>query len=205
MHREDLLRLLDAHDTSFMEEAGFVQRARRWIMANPSIFDRKQPIHVTASAWVISPDRSRVFLVHHGKLHEWFQPGGHADGDNDVIRVAMKEASEEAGIDLEHVNLLSEEVFDVDIHWVPENEFHPAHGHIDMRFLVEIDDSLPVPGSHESHEVRWVGLMEASTYNNNRSTWRMVEKTRRLRSALLHGSPINTRTYWSVRRARGGA
>lgn len=203
MHREDLLKLLDDHETHFMEEAGYVQRARRWILANPKIFDRKQSTHVTASAWVVNPDCTRVFMVHHGRLHQWFQPGGHADGDNDVMRVALREASEESGLDAEHIRLQSQRIFDVDIHWVPDTEVAPAHGHIDIRFLVEADDGLPVPGSHESHEVRWIALHEATTYNSNRSTWRMVEKTRRLRRALQQGQSIDAAAAGSAgRRAR---
>ena len=53
------------------------------------------------------------------------------------------------------------------------------------RVSVEIDDTLPIPGNVESHEVIWVSLADAPRYNNNRSTWRMVEKTRRLRKELL--------------------
>jgi hypothetical protein len=60
----------------------------------------------------------------------------------------------------------------------------PAHEHIDVRFLVEIDDQLPVPGNDESHDVLWVPLAEVARFNNNRSTYRMVEKTRYLRNQV---------------------
>ena len=73
------------------------------------------------------------------------------------------------------------EVFDVDVHSIAASGHDPQHEHIDIRFLVEIDDSLPVPGNDESHEVLWVRLNDVSAYNNNRSTWRMTEKIRRLR------------------------
>lgn len=201
MHREQLLRLLDEYSTSYMEEAGYVQRAKRWIMANTGIFERTQSIHVTASAWVVNPSMSRVFMVHHGKLHQWFQPGGHADGDHDVIRVALREVTEESGIDPSGIRLLSGRVFDVDIHWVPDTSKAPAHGHIDIRFLVEADDSLPAPGSAESHAVCWVNLQTVSAFNNNRSTWRMVEKTRQLRRAQQHGKPVDHFDAWAGRRA----
>jgi hypothetical protein len=56
-----------------------------------------------------------------------------------------------------------------------------------VRFLVEIDDSLPIPGNDESHDILWVELSQVPRYNNNRSTWRMTEKTRQLRNQLpLH-------------------
>lgn len=172
-------------------------------MDNPQIFERAQSIHVTASAWVVNPARSRVLMVHHGKLHQWFQPGGHADGDNDVMRVALREASEESGLDETHIRLLSEQIFDVDIHWVPDTEKAPAHGHIDIRFLVEADDSLSVPGSDESHEVRWIDLHEVSAYSRLRSTWRMLDKTRRLRGSQRHEQAFDEKAVFAARRAQG--
>jgi 8-oxo-dGTP pyrophosphatase MutT (NUDIX family) len=168
-----------------MDEAAYVRRAIEYIENNPGCFEREHgPVHVTGSAWVVNPDRSCVLLVHHGKLHEWYQPGGHADGDPDVLRVALREATEESGVDDEHIHLVTPEVFDVDIHMIPASTAAPAHGHIDIRFLLEIDDVHDVPGSHESHEVRWIELHRVSSYNNNRSTYRMIEKTRQMRRWL---------------------
>lgn len=183
MHRQDLIQYLREHRTAFMDEAAYVRRALEYIENNPDCFERAHgPIHVTGSAWVVNPTRDQVLLVHHGKLHEWYQPGGHADGDPDVLRVAMRETQEESGVDESHIHLLSPVVFDVDMHVIAADAEVPMHGHIDIRFLLEIDEVHDVPGSHESHEVKWVALQRVSAYNNNRSTYRMVEKTRRLRN-----------------------
>ena len=204
MHRQELLQLLNRHETRFMEEAGYIDRARAFVEANTDVFNREHlPAHVTGSAWVVSQDFTQALILHHIKQDQWFQPGGHADGDNDVLRVALRETSEETGLDPDQVKLLSEEVFDVDIHTIPTSQHDIWHEHIDLRFLVQIDNRLPVPGSDESHEVLWVDLRNVSAYNNNRSTWRMVEKTRQLRNALMHGQPVNTRTFWSARRTQG--
>ena len=186
MHRQDLLRYLKNHRTRFMEEAAYVRRSIDYIENNPDCFHREHgPLHVTGSAWVVNPERSCVLLLHHGKLHEWYQPGGHADGDADVLRVALRETAEESGVDDSHIHLLLPEVFDVDIHSIPPAPDAPAHGHIDLRFLIEIDDVHDVPGSHESHEVKWVELYKVSSYNNSRSTYRMVEKTRQMRRGMV--------------------
>jgi 8-oxo-dGTP pyrophosphatase MutT (NUDIX family) len=204
MHRQELLRLLNRHVTRFMDEAAFVARARAFVAVHTDVFDREHlPAHVTGSAWVVSPDFSQALIMHHVKQDQWFQPGGHADGDADILRVALRETAEETGIDPEHVRLLTGDVFDVDIHVIPASEHGPWHEHIDIRFLVQIDNRLPVPGNDESHQVLWVDLREVSAYNNNRSTWRMVEKTRRLRSALMHGEPVDSRNFWAARRAEG--
>ena len=204
MHRQELLQLLDRHETRFMEEAGFMARARAFVEANTDVFNREHlPAHVTGSAWVVSPDFTQALILHHVKQDQWFQPGGHADGDNDVLRVALRETSEETGLDPDQIQLLSDDVFDVDIHTIPASQHDTWHEHIDLRFLVQIDNRLPVPGSDESHEVLWVDLRHVSAYNNNRSSWRMVEKTRQLRNALMHGRPVNSKSYWSSRRAQG--
>jgi len=185
MHRQELLNLLRGHRTHFMDESGYVQRAISYIERHEDCFYRELwPVHVTGSAWVVSPDRNRVLMMHHKKHGQWFQPGGHADGDADIVRVALRETSEEMGIDLSHIKLLDLSLFDVDIHGIPAIGNEPQHDHIDIRFLVEIDDSLPVPGNDESHEVMWVNLYEVARYNNNRSTYRMLEKTRKLRNML---------------------
>ena len=179
MHRQDLLNYLRRHRTRFNDEAAYVRKAIDYIENNPDCFEREHgPMHVTGSAWVVNPQRDAVLMVHHGKLHQWFQPGGHADGDADVLRVAIKEIHEESGLAMEAISLVSAEVFDVDMHLIPASHEAPAHGHIDIRFLLEIDDALPVPGSDESHEVRWIPLYQVSRYNNNRSTYRMIDKTR---------------------------
>ncbi|MCB1736087.1 MAG: NUDIX hydrolase [Gammaproteobacteria bacterium] len=186
MHRNELLSLLDRHQTRFMDESAFVRKAQDYVRINENCFYRELwPGHVTGSAWVVNPSRDHVLLLHHRKHDQWFQPGGHADGDHDILRVALRETSEETGLDPEHIQLVDNRIFDVDIHAIPatphEGKLEPAHQHIDIRFLLEIDDAIPIPGNDESHQVLWVPLNRASTFNNNRSTYRMVEKTRRLR------------------------
>lgn len=187
MQRTTLPDLLTAYRSRFMEEEAFIRRAIEFIRRHEHIFEREEPVHVTGSAWVVSPDREQVLLMHHRKLHQWFQPGGHADGDTDILRVALRECTEETGLEPAQIRLLDSSVFDVDIHTIPALENIPAHEHIDIRFVVEIDDSLEIPGNNESHAIAWLPLHQVLRYNNNRSTYRMLEKTRSLRNS--HGWP----------------
>lgn len=185
MHRERLLSLLENYRTPFNTEAGYVARTRRFVHQHQNCFDRQfWPGHVTGSAWVVNPDRNKVLLLHHRKHDQWFQPGGHADGDADILRVAMRETMEETGLAANEIILINDEIFDVDIHTIPSSERGPEHLHYDIRFLVEIDDTIPVPGNTESHQVLWLALEEATRFNNNLSTCRMLEKSRRLRSKV---------------------
>lgn len=182
MHREQLLDLLARYKTPYMEEAAMVERTRHFILQHENCFDRNLAHgHVTASAWVVNPARSHVLMLHHRKLDLWLQLGGHADGETDIISVAMKETEEESGIDASHIKLVSEEIFDVDVHTIYASEHDPRHQHYDPRFLVEIDDQIPLPGNDESHDIRWVPLEHVLSYNNARSLYRLVQKTRQLR------------------------
>lgn len=182
MHRQPLISLLQSYQTRYLDEAGFIKRATRFIEANENCFERELwPAHVTGSAWVVNPKRSHVLMLHHKKHDQWFQPGGHADGEADIHGVAMREAVEETGLSAESVSLLSRNIFDLDIHVIPEIGDYPVHEHVDIRFLVEIDDQIPIPGNEESHQVLWIPLYQVARYNNSRSTYRMVEKTRHMR------------------------
>ena len=184
MHRNELLKLLKQYRTRNMDEVSYVRKAIHLVTTHPEIFERASRIHVTASTWVVSPDREQVLLMHHKKYGQWFQPGGHADGDPDVLGVALRECGEETGIDPAHIRLLDESIFDIDLHSVPTVGKVLSHDHVDIRFLVEIDDQLPIPGNHESHEVAWFPLHDVMHMNRFRSTWRMLEKTRSLRNPV---------------------
>lgn len=183
MHRQDLLQLLKQHQTRFMDEAAYLVRAIAYVAQHEDCFYRElQPMHVTGSMWVVNPTREYVLMLHHKKLDRWFQPGGHADGQSDILQAALRETHEETGLDPTHIKLLGNAIFDIDIHAIPAMHGEPSHEHIDIRFLAEIDERLPIPGSDESHEVLWVHFYDVSHFNHNRSTHRMVEKTRQLRN-----------------------
>jgi len=185
MHRAQLLSLLNNYRTPFNTEAGYVTRTQHFMLQHENCFHRNQYAgHLTGSVWVVNSTREKVLLLHHRKHNQWFQPGGHADGDTDILRVALREAQEETGLSPEAIKPVDGNIFDVDIHAIPASVRGPKHMHYDIRFLVEIDDSLPIPGNNESHEVLWVPLKDLSRFNNNLSTYRMLEKNRRLRTAI---------------------
>ncbi|MCB1874992.1 MAG: NUDIX hydrolase [Chromatiales bacterium] len=182
MHRQELLGLLDRHQPNVNTEAGYVSRTRAFVEEHEDCFHCDLwPGHVTGSAWVVNPSREMILLLHHRKHDQWFQPGGHADGDADILRVALRETHEETGLPPEAIHLVDGQIFDVDIHTIPASPRGPRHTHYDIRFLLEIDDRIPIPGNDESHQVLWVPLHQVARFNSNLSTHRMVEKTRRMR------------------------
>lgn len=113
--------------------------------------------HFTASAWLLDRSRTRVLLTHHRKLGIWVQLGGHADGDRDLARVALREAEEESGLGGLRVE---PEVFDLDRHWIPERGDVPGHWHYDVRYVVHAGDSEAFVVSEESHALAWRDIRE---------------------------------------------
>ena len=108
--------------------------------------------HFTASAWLLDRSRRRVLLTHHRKLGIWVQPGGHADGDRDLARVALREAEEESGL----AGLRVEpEVFDLDRHWIPDHGGVPGHWHYDVRYVVHAGEGEDFVVSAESYALAW--------------------------------------------------
>ncbi len=133
------------------------------------------PGHLTGSAWVVSPDRTRALLTHHRKLDKWLQLGGHADGDPDLLAVARREAEEESG--LPAVRAIGTAIFDVDRHWIPERKGEPGHYHYDLRFRFEADPAIPLRITNESKDLAWVDVSAVTGLNPEESMARMVRKT----------------------------
>ena len=134
------------------------------------------PGHLTGSAWIVSPDRTRTLLTHHHKLDKWLQLGGHADGDGDLLAVALREAREESG--LAAVRAVAAEIFDCDRHLIPARGVEPEHYHYDLRFMIEADPAEPLVISNESKDLAWIELARVTALNPEESMARMVRKTR---------------------------
>ncbi len=175
MHRNPLLDLLRRHAAFDATETAHRERFIQFVSDYPDCFERSLATgHVTASAWILDPERKHVLLLLHRKLDRWLQPGGHADGDPDVRRVAYREATEETGL---AVVLAQEAIFDVDIHLIPANARDAAHFHYDVRFLFTADPAQPLRINSESKALAWVPLETVARYNSEESMGRIVRKT----------------------------
>lgn len=130
--------------------------------------------HFTASAFVFDPKAKKVLLIEHKKLGMWFQPGGHADGDTDLLRVATKELEEETHL----VGLHCEgQIFDIDRHEIPEHKGVPAHLHYDVRFLFLGDSTKLLPRANEELlDLGWFEVGDLNTLKTDASVRRMMQK-----------------------------
>jgi 8-oxo-dGTP pyrophosphatase MutT (NUDIX family) len=181
MHRRDLLERVRVHRAWNEEEGRSIVRILDFVAAEPRCFERElESGHVTGSAWIVSPARDAVLLTHHRKLDRWLQLGGHADGDSDVLRVALREAHEESG--LGSIVPVDGRIFDVDVHAIPARAREPAHFHYDVRFLLEADPSADLVVSSESKALEWVPLTGLAGLAVDASVLRMAAKTRAARA-----------------------
>jgi 8-oxo-dGTP pyrophosphatase MutT (NUDIX family) len=129
-----------------------------------------RPGHLTGSAFVVDPSRNACLMLFHTKLQRWLQPGGHADGDCNLASVALREATEETGI--EGLRVVTPAI-DVDIHEVdPPKE--DAHLHLDVRYLVLAPHGAEFSANHESENMRWVTPAELVDYDVDPGLRRMA-------------------------------
>jgi 8-oxo-dGTP pyrophosphatase MutT (NUDIX family) len=175
MHRKLLLELLEEYAPNENHQANTKTLFLQFVATCPDCFKRSLEIgHVTGSALICDPDRGQLVLIHHKKLGIWLQPGGHADGEANVYKVAIREAIEETG--LKELNPASGMIFDLDIHQIPECGGIAEHFHYDVRFLFEADPRLPLTGNSESHDIRWINFDEIERFTREESMLRMIRK-----------------------------
>ena len=141
-----------------------------WLESGHDVFTRENPVaHFTASAWVTSPDRQQVLMCYHRIYDSWSWLGGHADGERNLARVALREVCEESG--LHRVRLVSPNIYSLEVLCVDGHEKHDryvsSHLHLNVTYLVEADPNEMLSAKpDEVSGVRWFsreGAIAAST------------------------------------------
>ena len=141
------------------------QEILRFLERNDDAFLRQNRIaHMTASAWVVNPGRDKVLMVYHRIYDSWSWTGGHADGEEDLLSVALREVTEETGVT--HVRPVSKEIFSLETVTVDghekRGEYVPSHLHLNVTYLLEADDSEALRVCEDENKgVAWFGLDEA--------------------------------------------
>jgi 8-oxo-dGTP pyrophosphatase MutT (NUDIX family) len=177
MKRNNLIKLLERYNP-VGDEAVAKAEMLKFIRANENCFDREFKIgHITGSSWLINKQGDKALLMHHAKLDKWLQLGGHADGESDILAVAIKEASEESGI--KAIEPKSSDIFDIDIHKIPANKKDKEHFHYDVRFLLQVTSEENIEVNEESKELRWISKDKKELPTNEMSVVRMFQKWKR--------------------------
>ena len=137
------------------------------------IFYRTNEIaHMTASAWVVNSNHDKVLMAYHNIYDSWAWLGGHCDGDEDCLAVAIREVQEESGIKNVRAldeNIYSLEVLSVDSH-IKKGKYVPTHLHLNVTYLLEADENeLLKVKEDENSGVAWFYLDEV--FDKSSEAW----------------------------------
>lgn len=128
---------------------------------NPLFYRENASAHMSASAWVVNRSRDKVLMAYHNIYDSWSWTGGHADGETDLLSVAVREVKEETGIT--KVVPVTEDIFSIEVLTVDGHEkkgsYVSSHLHLNITYLLEADDQEAVHSKEdENSAVGWFGL-----------------------------------------------
>ena len=133
-----------------------------FIKKNANVLFRNNEIaHITSSGFIVNKSRNKTLMIHHNIYNSWGWTGGHADGNSDLIKVALKEAQEETGI--KHVKPIINDICSIDI--LPVNahikrgKYVASHLHLSIAYLLEADENEKlVIKIDENSDVKWIDI-----------------------------------------------
>lgn len=119
--------------------------------------------HFTSSAFILNKERTKLLMIYHKIYNSWAWTGGHSDGDNDLLHVAMKEAKEETGI--KNVRPISEDIYSIEIVTVDGHEkrgkYVGSHVHLNVTYLLEADENEEIHiKEDENSGIKWFTINE---------------------------------------------
>lgn len=141
------------------------ERMIDYVMHSANYLSRENGIaHFTASMWTVNRERRKTLMVYHNIYNSWSWIGGHADGEEDLCSVAMRELKEETGI--KNALLVSPEIFSLEILTVDghvrKGVYVPSHLHMNVTYLAEVDENQElIVNSAENQAVKWWLLEDA--------------------------------------------
>lgn len=125
--------------------------------------------HITSSGYIVNKDRSKVLMIYHNIYQSWAWTGGHADGDDDLLHVAIKEAKEETG--LKNVKPVINDILGLDVltvnGHVKRGQYVSSHLHLSIAYLLEADEEdLLIVNEEETSGVKWLPINELHIHCN---------------------------------------
>jgi len=138
-----------------------------------SVLSREnEVVHFVSSAWVMNKAKTKVLMVYHKIYNSWMWTGGHADGEGDLLKVAIKEAKEETNI--KSLSITSGDIYMMDILSAPEHYRKGkkvlAHAHLSVAYLLEADENELISiQEDENSAVSWIEIDEITKYATRES------------------------------------
>lgn len=134
-------------------------------------------MHITSSGYIVNKNRDKVLMIYHKIYDSWAWTGGHADGDSDLLHVAIKEANEETG--LENVKPIGKDIFSLDVLTVDghikKGKYVSSHLHLNVTYLLEGDEEEELKvNEDETKGVKWLPINELGVYCSEPYMVRMV-------------------------------
>lgn len=131
----------------------------QYILRNEDYLSRENLVaHFTTSIWTVNRERTKTLMAYHNIYDSWAWIGGHADGEEDLPAVALRELEEETGV--RNASLVSRDIFSLEVLTVDGHEkggsYVPSHLHMNVTYLAEADeDEQLIVNEAENQAVRW--------------------------------------------------
>lgn len=121
--------------------------------------------HFAPTAFCVNKQRTKMLMIYHNQMDSWVWPGGHADGNSDLLEVAMQELKEETG--LTKATPITKDIFSLEVFCMnshrKKGKYIACHLHLDTTFLIEADESEKIRiKADENKDVKWVPLEEVT-------------------------------------------
>ena len=167
------------------DELKNLELTKEFIESNNNLFSRSNLVgHINGSGFLMNDDLSQILLTHHKILNKWLQFGGHSDGDENTLNVAMRETFEESGIsNFQPICMNGSYIVDVAVNDIPENKKknEPAHKHYDIYFMFKTSDKK-YHISNESNDLKWFTLDEFKQLEPTPNRLRFIKKWENLKN-----------------------
>lgn len=184
----DVMNLLTLFEPYNMQEEADKELILKYLENFDDVYERTNLYgHMTCSPWIINQDNTKVLMIFHNIYNSWGWCGGHCDGDQDVIHVALKEGKEETG--LVHLQLVSDELLSLEVLPVPAHRKHgrfiSAHVHLNLTFLCRANDQDELyMKPDENSGVKWIDIQDIDSYVSEADMLpiyhKLVEKANRI-------------------------
>ncbi len=130
-----------------------------------------QVAHMTSSAIILNKDHTKMLMIHHNIYKTWTWVGGHADGEDDMLKLALKEAEEETGIKQFDVitDIATIDILLVDSH-IKKGKYVAPHLHLNVAYVFEAYENHDlVLNKDETSGLKWIPLEEIENYSGEPS------------------------------------